>query len=300
MSDLYENLELIQFVLISLFILYKNSLNTEEILNKESKYYKFLINIITYNNITRKSIEYNLKNKISKIDNDIFLKNNEYFYIFTNKNNVYVYFFQEKNTKKHFIYFNGFSNIKDIKTIFNIFINNITYESVLKALNKNGIFYKINENKIEQLNNKTTIFKIFDNLYETIYINDKINNKVELCINGYSLGGPYSQVFIDVIINKYNNLVIELYNIESWFFGNEDKYNSFKNNIKIYNIYNNKSILYFYNNIFQDYNKCNYILNDNDDLTIKEYFKYFIKIAPYGVIKYIKDNHFLSRIISEA
>ena len=295
MTDLYENLEIIQFILISLFILYQNNLNTEEILDKESIYYKFLLNIISYNNITRKSIEYNLKNKISEINNDIFLKNNEYFYIFSNKNNVYVYFFQEKISKKHFIYFNGFSNIKDVKTIFNIIINNITYESIFKVLNKSGIFYKINNNKIEELNNKITVFEIFDYLYKNTYINDK----VELSINGYSLGGPYSQVFINTIITKYNNLNIELYNVESWFFGNEDNYNIFKNNIKIYNIYNNKSILYFYNNIFQDYNKCNYILNDNNNNKIREYFKYFIKIAPYGVIKYIKDNHILSKIMSD-
>jgi hypothetical protein len=304
MNNFWENIEIIQFIIICLFISYQNNLDTEKILEKDSKYYKFLLNIINYNKITRKNIEDNLKDDINKINHDIFLKNNEYFYIFTNNDNVYVYFFQEKISKKHFIYFNGFNNLKDIKTIFNICTNNLTYENIENILNKNGIFYKIINNKVIKLENKITILKIFDHLYNKIY--NKIynildeNNKINLYINGYSLGGPYSQVFINLLLNKYNNLNIELYNIESWFFGDEYKYNNLKNNIKIYNIYNNKSILYFYNNIFQDYNKCDYILNNDNKDFIKKYFKkYLCKTAPYGIIKYTKDHHLLSRIISE-
>jgi hypothetical protein len=191
-------------------------------LEKDSKYYKFLLDIITYNKITRKNIEDNLKDKINKINNDIFLKNNEYFYIFTNNNNLYVYFFQEKLTKKHFIYFNGLNNLTDIKTIFNICTNNLTYENIQHTLNQKGIFYKIINNKVKKLHNNITIFKIFDHLYNKVYNILDENNKINLSINGYSLGGPYSQVFINLLLNKYNNLNIELYNIESWFFGDED------------------------------------------------------------------------------
>ena len=303
MSNFWENIEIIQFIIICLFISYENNLDTEKILEKDSKYYKFLLNIINYNKITRKNIEDNLKDEINKIDHDIFLKNNEYFYIFKNNNNVYLYFFQEKISKKHFIYFNGFNNLKDIKTIFNIFTNNLTYENVENILNKKGIFYKIIDNKVKELNNKITILEIFDNLYNNIYKIDSFNkeiDKIDLCINGYSLGGPYSQVFINLLFSKYNNLNIELYNIESWFLGDENKYNKFKNNLKIYNIYNNKSILYFYNNIFQDYNKCDYIFtNDNKDIVKKYFKKYFSKKAPFGIIKYTKDHHMLSRIMSE-
>jgi len=209
MENILENLEIIQFVIISLFILYKNNRSeTDKILDNDSKYYTFLLNIINYNNLTRNNIENNLKNKINKLNNDIFLKNNEYFYIFTNNNNLYVYFFQEKLTKKHFIYFNG--------------LNNLTYENIQHTLNQKGIFYKIINNKVKKLHNNITIFKIFDHLYNKVYNILDENNKINLSINGYSLGGPYSQVFINLLLNKYNNLNIELYNIESWFFGDED------------------------------------------------------------------------------
>ena len=138
----------------------------------------------------------------------------------------------------------------------------------------------------------------FEYIYNLIYIKYKINNKINLSINGYSLGGPYSQVFINLLFTKYNDLNIELYIIESWFIGNENNYNNLKNNIKIYNIYNNNSILYFYNNIFQDYNKCDYVLN-NKKSTINHFLKYLLKNPPFGIIKYTKDHHMLSRIIRD-
>jgi hypothetical protein len=299
MDNFWENMEILQFIIICLFISYKNNLDTEKILEKDSKYYIFLLNIINYNNITRKNIECNLKNEINEIDDDIFLKNNEYFYIFTNNKNLYVYFFQEKVSKKHFIYFNGFNNIKDIATVFNLITNNITYETVGTVLNNNGIFYKIINNKVKKFINKITILEMFDQVYVNKYIIDKKDDKINLFINGYSLGGPYSQVFVNLLNNKYNDLNIELYNIESWFTGDENKYNNLKNNIKIYNIYNDKSILYFYNHIFQNYNKCTYILSSDNKESIHKYFKkYLLKNAPYGIIKYTKDHHMLSRIIS--
>jgi hypothetical protein len=303
-NDNINILEIIQFISICLFILYQNNINTDKIINldKDSKYYNFLLNIIIYNNITRNNIENNLKNKINKINHDIFLKNNNYFYIFTNNKNLYVYFFQEKKTKKHCIYFNGFNNIYDIKTIFNLIINNITYKNVKSTLNDNGKYYHIIDNKVKEVNNKITLLEIFESLYKKKYINDKENDKINLSINGYSLGGPYSQVFIFLLFEKYKDLNIELYNIESWFVDNEYKYNNLKNNIKIYNIYNNKSIFYFYNNIFQKYNECNYIINNhnNEKKFINNFFfKYLLKNAPYGIIKYTKDHHLLSNILEK-
>jgi hypothetical protein len=301
MENILENMEIIQFIIISLFILYKNNRSeTDKILDNDNKYYSFLLNIINYNNLTRNNIENNLKNKINKLNNDIFLKNNEYFYIFTNQLNLYVYFFQEKISKKHFIYFNGFNNLKDIKTIFNLLINNLTYNNIKDTLYDNGFFYQIIDDKIKKIMDKINILSIFDYLYNNIYKCSKKEDKINLSINGYSLGGPYSQVFINLLLDKYNDLDIELYNIESWFFGNEKIYNNFKNRIKIYNIYNDSSILYFYNNIFQDYNKCTYILdNKNKEYTIKYFLKYLLTKPPFGIIKYTKDHHMLSRIIAD-
>jgi hypothetical protein len=301
MGDFCETIEIIQIIIIFLFITYNNESDKKKILSSDSIYYNFLLNIINYDKITRKNIENNLKDEINKIDNDIFLKNNEYFYIFYNNDNCYVYFFQEKISKKHFIYFNGFDLEKgNINSIINLLINDITYENIEKnLLNKKGIFYKIIDNNVKEYKNEIMILDMFDYLYNNIYNIDK-DNKVKLSINGYSLGGAYSQVFIDLLFKKYNNLNIELYNIESWFTGNKKKYDNFQNNIKIYNIYDDKSIFYFYNNIFQNYNKYEYILNnDKEEGTIDKYIKYLSFKSPYGIIKFILDHHILKKIIKK-
>jgi hypothetical protein len=283
-------LYIIQIILISIFLLYGNnndSTKDEKILEKNSDYYNFLSNIVHYNNITRESVENGYI-----INNELFLKENEYFYIFYNKNNLYVYFFQNKLTKEHVIYFNGFNNLKDIDMIYHFITNSITPNYIEGILNKCGNYYEVINDTVVQINNDYNIFNIFDNLYKNKYTVDK--NKIS--VNGYSLGGIFSQVFVDIIYSKniYTDLNIQMYNIESWFLSNKNP----KSN-KICTIFSERSILYFYNNLFQRENKCDYLLKSENNSLKKYIKKYVFKSAPFGIINYIKDHHFLSNIINE-
>lgn len=280
MSNLFKKTQILQFIIIFLLNSFNNSNNEKPTILTE--YCKFLSDILEYNDI----IKNHRKDKY-----DIFLQKNEYFYIFENDNNINAYFFKEKNSDNHSIYFNGINNPIDI------FLNDYTYKNVENILNKNGTMYTFANNDIHVINNKEddiNILNVFDYLYGNVY-----NKNSNIHINGYSLGGPLSQVFTLLLIDKYsditNNITITNYNIESWFFGNENEYNKFKKSVKLLNIYNPKSILYLYNNLFQKYNKTDYFINNKNEF---DYDKYIFKNCPSGIIKYINDNHLLSNIIS--
>ena len=141
---------------------------------------------------------------------------------------------------------------------------------------------------------------IFSNSLQTYLYNSNyncgINDKIQLKINGFSLGGPISQLFILLITEKYYNLNIEMYNIESWFGGNEEIYDKMKQNINIVNIYNNKSIIYLFNYYFQRYFKSDQLI-ETDDLSYLKLKEYNRLLFPCGIINYMVDNHLLSEIL---
>jgi hypothetical protein len=268
----------------------------EQLLDKSSEYHKFLNNIIEYNNILK--IHNNNLKTIVKDDLLIFSNLNEYFYFFQNDFNINAYFFKEKNSDEHQIYFNGINNFNDIKTIINILINNFNYENIEELIHKEGDFYMI-QDTIEKLNDdlKISVLDVFDILFKNIYKLDMKNDKINLKINGYSLGGPISQVFVYILNDKYKDILnISVYNIESWFACNKENYDEFFKNYNLINIYNKKSILYFYNIIFQKYNKVSYFIEntthkyDNVDIYIENIF-------PKGIIEYIKNYHLLPKIL---
>jgi hypothetical protein len=298
MNNLFKKVQILQFIIVISFYLLSNlSENKDDkILEKDSECYIYLVNIVKYNNIIKPYLN-NLTD--NNIDNNIFLENNDYFYFFHNQYNVFAYFFKEKNSDTHQIYFNGINNIFDIKTIINILINNFTFENIEDILHKNGKLYNIIENKIEFMNenNNISILNVFDILSNIIYNID--NSKVNLKINGYSLGGPISQVFVYLILEKYKDKInIEVCNIESWFAGDKKSFDIFKNMLKFSNIYNKKSILYFFNIIFQKYNKADFYI-DNSCINDNNIDKYISRVFPKGIIKYIKNYHLLSNILKE-
>lgn len=146
----------------------------------------------------------------------------------------------------------------------------------------------------------------FDYIYNTEYINDDSNdsnedNKINLNINGYSLGGIFSQVFVYKLLESdlyKDKLNISLFNIESWFGGNEQEFKELNKMININNYYNKNSIFYYYNQYLQPYFNNIKCIEDNNHETeyIEEKFEmnnYF----PIEIIKYINRNHFLSKII---
>ena len=87
---------------------------------------------------------------------------------------------------------------------------------------------------------------------------------IENCLNkafkiyGYSLGGIFAQYFIERYKYMFDDyeISLEIINIESWFDGNESKYNKFiKKYGSIKNIFNKKSLLFIHNKMYQKFNK---------------------------------------------
>ena len=299
MYKLYNKFQIFQFFIIISFLILSSKLNDKEIINKDMPYYNFLLNIIKYNNITKeivKNTSITFKDKYKAL-----LDNNEYFYIFYS-NNVYVYFFKDKNIDGHTIYFNGINNLKDMKIIFKTLIDilskNFNFDNINEIISNKGKLYQITENNIEVKHNNYSILEIFDIFYKDIYSINNSNDKINLKINGYSIGGPESQLFTLLLLEKYpNKFDIEIYNIESWFGGDKKIYDDLINNVKLFNIYNGKSIFYFFNKIQQKYFKTDYLItNINIENNLKDIIKYNIKPFPAGLINYILKYHSINNI----
>lgn len=305
MENLLKKVQIIQFIIIISFFILSNTKKEEHILNKNTKYYHFLLNIVKYNSITKKFVKKNNKS-IQYIDKyKLLLENNEYFYIFYN-NNVYVYLFKEIGAQEHTIYFNGINNINDIKIIINTILDvinsNFNFTNIEKLLNKKGLLYRIEKNNVNIVDNKYSILEVFDYLYDNTYIFDEstqTENKINLKINGFSLGGPISQLFTLILLEQYDEkLNIDVYNVESWFGGNKEIYEIMNSKVNIFNIYSEKSVFYFFNIFFQKYFKSNYLINNEDEyIDNKILLEYHTHIFPVGIIKYVIDNHLLSKIL---
>lgn len=302
MLNLLKKIQLIQFLIIIFFFTLSSRSIDKPIINKTSEYYNYLLNIIKYNDIFK---EKNLTN--GKL-HPIILEKNDYMFYYYNKYNVSALFFKEKNTDIHHIYFNGINNIKDINLIIKIFSKSFTFKNIENLLNKNGMFYTVIDDKIEEveLMKDKSILEAYDFIHENIYLQMKDSNsdsnsnceKINLKINGYSFGGPLSQIFIYILCNKYGNLLnIENYNIESWFAGSEEDLEDYKKIVKFYNIYNKKSVLYFYNMLFQKHFDYDYLIDSPKSSLESDIDPYIGKLFPNGIIKYIKDNHLLKKII---
>jgi hypothetical protein len=301
--NLLKKIQLLQFIIIIFFYILSSSNNECEKLDKNSEYYTFLSKMISYNKLTKKIIKKN-RDLLDFNDNyKIFLNNNEYFYIFYS-NNIYVYFFKEHGSDKHNIYFNGINNMNDlniiVKTVLEIINQNFNYDNINKIVNNNGYLYKFYEKSIVKVKTKYTIIEVFDMLYENVYNPNKDNNKINLQIDGFSIGGPESQLFAILLLEKYENkLNIKMHNIESWFGGNKDIYDKLNKKIKLLNIYNNKSIFYFFNIFCQKYFKTNLLINNknNTEEKDKEILDYGTKLFPFGIYDYIIDSHVLSKFL---
>jgi hypothetical protein len=300
MLNLLKKIQLIQFLIIILFFIISSKKIERPIIDKSTDYYNYLIKIMHYNNLFKKN-----NNSIEgddKIKNT--LENVDYLFYFYNKHNVSAIFFKNSDSDKHHIYFNGIKNIKDISLILKIFSNNFTFKNIEKLLNKGGRLYTYVDNKIEEIEmfRDKTILDVYDYIHANIYSEYLTICKSEIInlqINGYSFGGPLSQIFIYIIYDKYGKecINIENYNIESWFSGSKDDFEDYKKIVKFYNIYNKKSVLYFYNILFQKHFEYDYLLDSKEATLENDVDPYIGKIFPNGLIKYVKDNHILKKII---
>jgi len=302
---LLKKIKLLQFIIIIFFYILSSYTDEYEKLDKNCEYYKFLSKMVEYNKVTKKIIKKN-RDVLDFNDNyKIFLNNNEYFYIFYS-NNVYVYFFKECGSNKHNIYFNGINNMNDlniiVKTVLEIINQNFNYDNINKLLNNDGYLYKFYDNSIIKIKTKYTIIEVFYMIYENVYNPNKDSNKIDLQIDGFSIGGPESQLFAILLLEKYENkLNITMHNIESWFGGNKEIYDKLNKKIKLFNIYNNKSIFYFFNIFWQKYFKTNFLIksddNDQNQKENDEIFEYGSKLFPFGIYDYIIDSHVLSKFL---
>ena len=304
MLNLLKKIQLIQFLIIIFFYLLssrKSDSNNKEIINKSSEYYKYLLDIMEYNNMFNKK-------RVTSYPID----KNDYIFYYKNEFNVSALFFKEHGSMKHNIYFNGINNLKDINLILKIFSKNFTFKNIENLLNKPGELYTIIDGKIEeieQMKNKSFL-ESYEFIHENIYLPfkefndnnneriDKTPSKINLKINGYSFGGPLSQIFIYLLYDKYSDILeIENYNIESWFAGSEEDFEDYKKIVNFYNIYNKKSVLYFYNILFQKYFEYDYLIDTPSATLENDIDPYVGKLFPSGIIKYVKDNHLLKKII---
>jgi len=298
--QLLKKIQLFQFIIIIFFYILSNNNYDYDKIDSNNDYYHFLTKIVKYHKITNKIIKKKGEIIEFKDDYNFLLENNDYFYIFYS-NNVYVYFFKMIDSDKHHIYFNGINNSKDlkliIKTVFEIINQNFNYDNINKLLNNDGKLYKIYNNTIIKMKKEYTIMDVFEMLYDNIYNVDSPSN-INLQIDGYSIGGPESQLFAILLLEKYDKLNISMNNIESWFGGNQTIYNNLINNIKLLNIYNGNSIFYFFNRFCQSYFKTDYLfLKKNDKYDDQEVFNYSIKVFPLGIYNYIIDTHVLSKFL---
>ena len=298
--QLLKKIQLFQFIIIIFFYILLNNNYEYDKIDSNNDYYHFLTKMVKYHKITNKIIK--KKGEIIEFKDDykFLLENNDYFYIFYS-NNVYVYFFKMIDSDKHHIYFNGINNSKDlkliIKTVFEIINQNFNYDNINKLLNNDGKLYKVYNNTIIKMKKKYTIMDVFEMLYDNIYNVDSPSN-INLQIDGYSIGGPESQLFAILLLEKYDKLNISMNNIESWFGGNQAIYDNLINNIKLLNIYNGNSIFYFFNRFCQSYFKTDYLfLKKNDKYYDQEVFNYGVKVFPLGIYNYIIDTHVLSKFL---
>jgi len=238
------------------------------------------------------------------------INDNNYFYFFKNKN-MLVYFIHNSVTDEHFMYFNGIQNIGEFIDFFIYKIKNSTHDFINDILDENGSFYQINYNDgdsrgdVNNLELRINCLYINSDLKKILfYMIDKYSSK-KLKIYGYSLGGIFSQYFMEKYKYIYDNSEIELkiINIESWFDGNESKYNKFIAKYgSIKNIFNKQSLLYIHNKIYQNFNKTSNLFEIDFNNIDEEYIinNYFLDFFPFGFIKFWLDQHNLNYNISNS
>jgi hypothetical protein len=276
-DNIYEKAQILQFCIILFMIEYSDqyTINNEKIeYNKD-----ILLDITNY-----KKIIFKENNPIEDL-----ILNNEYFYYFKSSM-LNVFFFKKTNSNEHIIFFDGMKKFKDIiDLIINISLESLNHY-IFDILNEEGIFY---DNTLKECNNINNIFEVFLYIKEIIYKKTEENN---VSIYGYSLGGPISYLFLDILEKNdiIENLNIKITSIESWFVGNKKIYEKIKNKYDYKTIFNKGSFMFLYKNIFQKYSD-DYILVHKTDDEIQE--KYLMQPFPFGLIQFFKDNHSIDKII---
>ncbi len=238
-------------------------------------HFRFLIqNMLNEKNIKMNhpiSIDWTLDHKISF----------DYFYIFFHKS-ICVYFFG-KNGINH-IFFEGLHKISDFKNI-----NIIQWIQKRKLIQNNALFQKGTLLHIQHCQLNPILQNDFLSVF--LFLQKQYNpNHQKIIIEGYSLGGIYLQLFIQLLDHQQllSQFEFEAYQTESWFQGSEKEYIEFCQKIKMTNIMKYGSYFHLYNSLFQKYRKINSFLNvskETEDLLKTN--------APFRIIEYGIISHML-------
>ena len=207
----------------------------------------------------------------------------EYFYIFYHES-ICVYFFRKDGIDQ--IFFEGLHKWSDLKNI-----DLIKWIQDKKIIKMDGLLKKGNLLRIHDCYMTPIIDDHFLNIFLFIENKhyDKKYNKIPLLVEGYSLGGVYLQLFLELfeekgILDKYQ---IDAYQIESWFQGREDVYNMFKEKFQVKNIMKYGSYFHLFNMMFQKYRNIHLYIKPSKEM--KDIFESGLpmRIIEYGVISHM-------------
>ncbi len=314
----YFKFNFVQYIFILFLIcgtIIKKNSTQLNVVKKHDTIYRTMYNHYEISKFVKEMIKkcninhYHISHKYDLSKLHISIEKYDYIYFFRSKN-LLVYFFKKVNEHNHKVFFEGVDEMSDLQYLSfpNKWFDEYTLKSVRKNLSETGFLFQITSNHIHRIKNEAhSIFHSFSYLNKKIYSENKLNiddflqsskfhTKIE--IEGYSMGGVLSQVFIYILLsNKYiqkYKLKIVLYIIESWWGGNKDFYEYLSSYVTIYNVMCVGSILYYYNLFFQNYFKVKKYVS----FPVKPLFhKYIQSPFPIGVTEYFGDHHYISRFL---
>jgi hypothetical protein len=210
-----------------------------------------------------------VKNIKSITSDERCMDNFDYFYTFRSQN-LLVYFCKNIETNEHIIYFDGIHKIKEFIDFYISKISKNNDEFINNILYSKGELTSLDDS----VSDSVDIYDVLNIIKETHYDKPDI-----IKIYGYSLGGVFSQYFVENI--KDTGISFNIINIESWF-----------EKSKCLNIYNKKSLMYILRNI----NDPAMFFNIDYENVDEEYLSnnYFLNIFPCGIINFFIDQHSMS------
>ena len=224
----------------------------------------------------------------------------DYLYFFRS-HNLCVYFFKIKGVEKHSVYFEGVDEIGDVQYLSfpTQLFDGYTLQSIHQNLAEEGFLFEVTPTHIIRHNQKPyTVFGAFHHLHESFYHQE--GKGASFDVEGYSLGGCLSQIFVYVLLQKKyiqkNHIQMDLYVIESWWAGSEEFYHYLNSYVQVHNVMCIGSILYYYNIWMQRFFKMNQWIT-SETTTLNSHWKYLKLPFPMGITEYFGDHHYISRFL---
>lgn len=307
MEEIY--LEYLQFSILCIcfFILWYQKDSSIEYIHQEDESYRMMKNHLELSN-HRSDIEPMLKkmllktNKTSVHTKKIIDTYEEYQYIYVFYSKHLIIYFTKKCGEEDKIFFEGVNKLEDLKNIslFQIFKNKGIMTIQKETIEEEGIFVKMEECYLEKIEKIQNLEEAFYYMKKKWY-HKQCDHKYHIWIEGYSLGGLYSQLFIYQLYmkGKLKKCKIKYFNIESWFGGDKENFEEFKKIVDYKSVLTYGGILHVYNKLFQKYHhieKMVKIEEDDNDIHIKKYMKYPF---PFGILRYIFKYHLLSSFVKK-